>query len=369
MFRFRIQDYLLPLLQTNFIPMVYELLILQHRGCLVCKEYQKMGQLILGRLTILAESGCGKGDIAHQLMRASDVIKKNLVLVLPYIIKYVKETKTRDKTAIFNSGYVFSFRNKPTLSKFMVSCGGLEILMKLLLEETELQRRSIKTLCMMALKKLRIKNPKNSVDAATTEEIYIPTEYLPPEMPTNLVTFKLDDGSLIASDRDFLSGKSDFFNTLLCGQFKESHQDEIDLRNVDEKTFKCLLNLLNCNVKPSVLMKLDLDLTTLLDVILLADKYLLVDLCSSLTESVEKFRMSPKTIPRIYQWSVESGTNILRVETIAYALVANVGDNERFLMFKNLFDLGFSEQLVEDIRKLLGRFLSASIYTEVVTIE
>lgn len=84
---FRSQDYLLPLLQTDFIPMVYELLVSQHRGCLICKQFLQMGQLILGRLTILAESGCGKGEIAHQLIRANDTTKRNIVLVLPYIIK------------------------------------------------------------------------------------------------------------------------------------------------------------------------------------------------------------------------------------------------------------------------------------------
>lgn len=246
----------------------------------------------------------------------------------------------------------------------MVSCGGLETLMKILQEKSELQRRSIKALCVMALKKLRIKNPKNSVEVTTTEEVHISDYYTPSNDCKTVVTFKLDDGSLVAADRDFLSIKSDYFNTLLCGDFKESQEAEIALKNVDEKTFKCLLNLLNCNVNRGLLLKVNLDLTTLLDVILLADKYLLADLCSSLTESVEKFRITSRTVPRIYQWSVESGTNILRVETIAYALVANIGDNERFSMFRNLFDLGLSEQLVEDIHKLLERFLNASIYSE-----
>lgn len=84
---FRSQEYLLPLMQTNFIPMVHELTVAPHRGCIICKQHSRMGQLILGRLTILAESGCGKGDIAHQLIRANTEVKRNLVLVLPYIIR------------------------------------------------------------------------------------------------------------------------------------------------------------------------------------------------------------------------------------------------------------------------------------------
>lgn len=247
----------------------------------------------------------------------------------------------------------------------MITCGGLEVLMKLLQENSpDQQQRSIKTLCMMAVKKLRIKNPKNSVEAVTTKEIQLLNDYTPPECCKNIVTFILNDGKKVSADRNFLSEKSDYFSTLLCGHFKESQQDVIELRNVDERMFKSLLTLLNCDIKSSVLLKTDLDLDGLLGLIELADKFLFADLCSSLTDSVEKFHMSSTTVSQIYQWSVESGTNILKVETVAYALVANISDTERFSIFKDLFQLGYCEQLVEDIRKLLERFLNASIYSD-----
>lgn len=214
----------------------------------------------------------------------------------------------------------------------------------------------------MALKNLRIKNPKNSIEETSTETVSRLEDYITPGDCENLVTFKLDDGSSVLADRDFLSEKSEYFNRLLCGQFKESQEKEVTLRKVAGKTLKCLLNLLSHSFSQNSVLNLDLNLPTLLDVILLADKYLLLDLCVRLSESVEKFRMTPETVPQIYEWSVESGTNILRVETIAFVLVTNVVDDERFCMFQRLFDLGLSQQLVEDLRNVLDRFLNACMY-------
>lgn len=83
-----------------------------------------------------------------------------------------------------------------------------------------------------------------------------------------------------------------------------------------------------------------------------------------LTDSVEQFRITTDTVPLIYNWSVESGTNLLRIESVAYALVATVGEQERYTMFKNLFNLGYRDQLVEDIQKLLMRYLTLSDYNQ-----
>lgn len=242
----------------------------------------------------------------------------------------------------------------------MVNCGGLNVLMKLLLEKSDLQKKSIKVLCVMALKKLGIKNPVDWLGSQNRSSL-VADQYNLPENCANTVIFKLDDGTSVEADRDFLSDKSEYFNKLLCGQFKESHQEEIVLHNVENKSLRCLLNLLHCNVNKSDLVEVDLDLVTLLDVIALTDRYLLTDLCLLLTSCVEQFRISSETVPIIYQWSLESGTNLLRVESIAFALVSNIVDAERFLMFQNLFDLGYSEQLVDDIQKLLERFLNMQI--------
>lgn len=239
----------------------------------------------------------------------------------------------------------------------MLNCGGLEILMKLLRGNTDLKNRSIKVLCAMASRKLEIANPKDVSSAGLNRPKIVADKYKLAENCTHIVTFKLDDGTFLIADRDFLSEKSDFFNRLLNGDFKESSEDVISLHNVESKPLRCLLHLLKC-VDKSETIEIDLDLDTLLEVIVLSDRYLMVDLCVALTDCIEQFQISPQTVPVIYRWSLESGTNLLRVESIAFALVENIGDSERFIMFENLFGLGYSEQLVEDIQKLLVRYLT-----------
>lgn len=238
----------------------------------------------------------------------------------------------------------------------MIDCGGLNVLMKLLLEKSDLQWKGIKVVCAMAFKHLGIKNP---IDLTSSSKKFINTaNYALPKDCTNIVTFKLDDGSCVKADRDFLSDKSVYFDRMLNGQFRESQEDEIALCNVKNKSFKCLLKLLSCEVTRTQTLQVDLDLPTLLDVIALTDRYLLPDLCVSLTCCVEQQRINRETVSVIYRWSLESGTNILRVESVAFALVCNMLDSERVEMFKKLFELGYTEELVEDIRKLLERFLS-----------
>ncbi|KAJ8954093.1 hypothetical protein NQ318_004398 [Aromia moschata] len=320
-------DYLLPLMQTEFVQTVYALTEMQHnRWCTKCANFLFVGQTILRKFTALAESGVGKGDIAHKLLRGDTNIKQQLVL------------------------------NKYILARLMLNCGGLEILMKLLREDTALKKRSIKVLCAMASKKLEIANPKD-VTAGLNRPKIVADKYKLQDC-ASVVTFKLDDGTFLKADREFLSEKSDYFSRLLKGDFKESREDEISLHNVESKSLRCLLHLLTC-VDKTEAIEIDVDLETLLDVILLSDRYLLVDLCVSLTDCVEQFKISPETVPVIYRWSLESGTNLLRVESIAFALVANIVDVDRFVMFESLFELGYSEQLLEDIQKLLVRYLTS----------
>lgn len=242
----------------------------------------------------------------------------------------------------------------------MLNCGGLEILMKLLREENEYRKRSIKVLCVMASRKLAIANPAKCSTSLNRPKI-VADKYKEPEISTNTITFKLDDDSLLNANKDFLTIKSDFFARLLNGDFKESNEKIIKLHDVELKTLRCLLNLCSI-IDKTESVEVDLDLETLLDVIGLSDRYLMLDLCVSLIGSVEQFRITYDTVPQIYRWSIESGTNLLRVESIAYALVGNIQDMQRYDMFEALFNLGYSEQLVDDIQKLLMRYLTA--YTE-----
>ncbi|XP_056648597.1 uncharacterized protein LOC130453034 [Diorhabda sublineata] len=319
--------YLLPLMKTTFIEKIYKLTELAHTSrCIICVDHSCIGKMILKRITYLAECAAGKGDIAHELLRANNDVKVQLVLVIPYIID-----------------------DKKILSKLLINCGGLNILMKLLTEDSIYKQRTIKVICSLASRKLNIANPRKlAMDIGDNISVRVKT----PDDPANIVTFKLDDGSCIEADRDVLIEKSDYFNSLLNGHFKEKNEEIIYLHNVEFKTLNCLLNLIKSN---SSLDQVDVD--TLLDVIVLSDRYLMNDICCFVRNYVEKHTFSFKTVPTIYKWSLESGLNLLRIECIAFALVTKLMDSSRFSMFDGLFELGYSNELVEDIRALLVRYL------------
>lgn len=322
-------------MQTDFIPSVASITKMQHGGlCPKCRQFQYISGSVIKTLSNVAESEAGKGDIAHKLLRGDLATKQKLVLVIPYII-----------------------RNKSILMKLMLNCGGLEILMKLLQEETQQQKTSIQTLCVLASKKLKIHNPKNV--QFTTKAPVMPTDCDSNQLE-EIVTFTLDDSSTLEAKRNLLSQNSDYFRTLLNGSFKESTQDIIELPNVTNKSLAFLLRIIQHGFGNDNASIHDVDLNTLLDVITLCDRFLMPNLCLYLIEYVQKSRLLSDAVPIIYNWSLESKTNFLRVECIAFSLVANIIDSERFEMFKSLFELGYNEKLVDDIKKLLVRYLTIS---------
>nr|CAI5824758.1 unnamed protein product [Callosobruchus analis] len=327
-------EYLLPLIRSNFIETMYDLTKVQHNeSCNKCSDYKFVGKIILRQISTLAESAIGIGEIAYSLLRRRHQTRQEVALALPYIL-----------------------RNKALLAKFMLRCDGLDVLIRLVKQDGDMQRRAIKTVCSMASNMLNIANPVDvALNLSPTRTIK--DKYKVSKDCEHIVTFKLDDGSVLQADRDFLSDRSDFFRSLLSGHFRESSEDEVRLTHVTKKSLGCLLQLLKTLDDKSETVDIKQDLETLLDVLVLSDRYLLPHIRESISNSVQKFRVSARTIPVIYKWSLESGMNLLRVECVAYALVADISDAERLRMFTRLFQLGYAEKVAHDIRKLLERYL------------
>lgn len=79
---------------SNYIPMLYEVSLPIHNElCVHCKWLRSKSMEIMNKCTNLAESGCGKGDIAHILLRGDHNLAQKLVLTIPYVIKYVFKLK------------------------------------------------------------------------------------------------------------------------------------------------------------------------------------------------------------------------------------------------------------------------------------
>lgn len=214
---------------------------------------------------------------------------------------------------------------------------------------------------MVMARKLKIKDPTTISEVVNGKENFMffdTNQYTVKQNCESIVLFKLDDNSYVPADRSFLSENSDFFRTLLFGNFKESHEDEVRLHDVTNTSFKLLLMILESNLdNDSVIQIINIHLNVILETIALADRFLMLNLCGVLTTCIQYYRFSPKTVPEIYKWSVDSGTNILRVEIIAYAMVGSMSQSERYNIFDQILQLGYLEYLTDDIKQLLTRFL------------
>ncbi|KAK9731919.1 BTB/POZ domain [Popillia japonica] len=206
----RKSDYLLPLMQTNFIQSVHDLTITVHdtKQCSSCTHSYQIGTTVLNTLTKTAESCISKGAIAHILLSSNSQGKEKVVIAIPYII-----------------------RNKKLITRLLIHCGGLNILLNLIERKSDVQQDSIRSLCVLAIHHLKIKNPVDNLPQKQLCDLDI-NNYSVLETCLNVVSFKLDDGNTVYADRNFLSNRSDYFNRLLSGSFKESEQSEITLPNI-----------------------------------------------------------------------------------------------------------------------------------------
>lgn len=236
-------------------------------------------------------------------------------------------------------------------------------------KDRRLQDKIIKSICTLASTTLRIRNPvqrkassrktaRGALTSPKCEQSVIKIGfYVLPEECKNTVTFLLDDGTRINADRDQLNNKSDYFSALLGGFFVESQSKEVSLKDVSCDSMKCLLEILKTDyLSTGSSFSIDYHLDTILEVLLLSDRFLLSELNYMLLCHVQQL-ISLHTVPTIYKWSIESGTNMLRIDSIAYALVNDNTYNDKLELFKNLFQIGYTAELVEDITKLICQFL------------
>ncbi|XP_017786028.1 PREDICTED: uncharacterized protein LOC108569116 [Nicrophorus vespilloides] len=334
------REFLIPLMISGIIAQIYEIMETRHGSeCRDCESIRVKVDDIMAKFLSVGHSESIRGDIAHMLLKTSKTdVKERLVLAIPYIL-----------------------RNNHTLNKLLLKCGGLTILMKLLGDKSNmsLQEETIKSVCALATDSLKIKNPVVKKSENDGPKIIVKAYRM--ENPCeNLVKFKLEDGSFVEADRDEMNKISDYFSTLLSGSFMESGQTEINLKNVSKDSLSCLLQLLKLDVNFSVkdwgVFEFEYDLETVLEVILLTDRFLLPKLHYVLIAHMEQ-AICTSSVPSIYRWSIESGTNILRVESVAFALVGDISYKKRLEMFNSLFEIGYFLELLEDIEKLITQFL------------
>lgn len=246
------------------------------------------------------------------------------------------------------------FRLKSLLKYVMDTSGGLNFLLSHYQVNIHDRTQVLSALNQLACR-ININNPCS--EKSSSKRLKIPDNFEVKHSGKNLLTIKLDDGRTLIADRDFLIDKVDYFKAMLSGSFKEAEEDSIRIRNVSYDALHFLLFLLTSNNRSKEPILLEIDLNTVLEVIILTDSYLLEKLTEWLTSCVECYMINVNSASQIYKWSVESGTNFLRVETIAYLLTGKMHDRERHGLCESILECGFANQLCSDFQELLIRYL------------
>jgi hypothetical protein len=110
------------------------------------------------------------------------------------------------------------------------------------------------------------------------------------------ISFSLDDGSLFFCHKSILCARSDYFQTIFDAKFQESSNSKIHLPEISRETFGNVLNFIYANE-----IKIDLDNKTndiegrfkidndiIVDVLLVAGRFLLTDLKQRIEKELEK---------------------------------------------------------------------------------
>lgn len=168
------------------------------------------------------------------------------------------------------------------------------------------------------------------------------------------VTFTLDDGTLINTNKSFLSLKSPMFEAMFrCGGFKEAYQKTIRLNDVSSdciKSFLCILDVYCDCLLPK-------NINVLLELIMITDKYMLHEL----SEKIYTLMINSISVDNchiIYEWVKEIGFQ-LKVESdvsqdvVKYLFTSNSRFPDRVEAIKNISQSKYGKLFIEDLTAIL----------------
>ncbi|XP_052741286.1 armadillo repeat-containing protein 5 isoform X2 [Bicyclus anynana] len=305
--------------------------------CIQCKQIMKLSSKLLTQLSMKAESSYGIGKISYHLLKGTSSMKQTLSLTLPYFV-----------------------RTEKILKKYLIDCNGLNLLFNIISESKEDIEDYVIALVKLA-NNVHIKDPKILEKRYKSKVCVSYDPILDNLAPDDIVTFKLDDSSTVKANKLFLCQHSEVFSAMLMGQFKESIEKCVQIKNVSKPALEYLFTLLQCglnNPKNDIeIFPLAEELETNLEVLLLTDRFLFEKLKEFLSSAILQFHLGPETADKIYIWSLRDGMGFLCVESVAYLLTGHMSEEDRVKSFQNILNLEYKDQLLEDIKSMLLRQL------------
>ncbi|XP_013145321.1 PREDICTED: armadillo repeat-containing protein 5 isoform X2 [Papilio polytes] len=304
--------------------------------CSQCVEIFKLYSKLLARLTIMAESSYGIGEICYQLQKGSPDVKQTITITLPFLV------------CVPN-----------LLKKYFIDCNALTMLLTIISESSEDSEIAIAGLIKLA-NNLNIKDPRILQNRYKDKVSISYDPILDNLLDNDIVTFELDDLSTVRANKLFLCQNSEVFTAMLKGCFMESGKSCVRLRQATKSALEYLFTLLQNGLndpKSEVVVFPTETLEICLEALLLADRFLFETLKDMLISGIVQFCLCPESVERIYTWSLSDGMGFLSVEVTSYLLMGEMSKIECSRFFTNILSSKYKDQCLNDIKSMLTREL------------
>lgn len=164
------------------------------------------------------------------------------------------------------------------------------------------------------------------------------------------VTFELDDGTTIDACRQTLCQKSDAFSAMLEGNFSESGKKRVKLRNTSKEGLNTLLLAANGSTFENRTIE------SILDAVLLADRFLMADISDILTESSIS-KLNYKNLSKAWNWARMNSCHELKSCCVKRFLTASMTKSERVQAFQDFSSTDNFHEFLDEIKKIINNVL------------
>ncbi|OAD58302.1 Armadillo repeat-containing protein 5 [Eufriesea mexicana] len=275
-------------------------------------------------LCALAETDGAIGELTSILLRGEEAHKLVIAVSIPFLVK-----------------------SRHILKSLLNNHGGLRLIFNVLSDQQHnLHENAIWSICRLAntleIQPEIIEKCQNT-DITSTD---FPRVYDNHPKPAT-VTFELDDGTTIDACRQTLCQKSDVFSAMLEGNFSESGRKRVKLRNTSKEGLNTLLLAANGATFENRTIE------SLLDAVLLADKFLMADISDILTESSIS-KLNYKNFSRAWNWARVNSCHELKTCCVKRFLTASMTKSERAQAFQDFSSSGSFHEFLDDVRKVIN---------------
>ncbi|XP_015597251.1 armadillo repeat-containing protein 5 [Cephus cinctus] len=304
----RNRTYLIPLLKQGFV--------FEAQTLYGSEQYTR-------QLCALAETGGALGEFASILVRGQESHRFMVAVSIPFLIK-----------------------SRDGLRNLLNNHGGLSLIFRVLADrEHSLHENAICSISCLAnsleIRPDSVDRSQWASDLVSSTAISCSESFDGRLLKPSTVTFELDDGSTVDACRNFLCQKSDFFSAMLQGSFSESGKKRVKLKNTSKDGLDTLLLAARGDVFDNRTIE------SLLDAVLLADKFLMFDVSKNLTE-FSVTRLNFENFSRAWNWARNNECYELKTCCVKIFLTAKISRAERVQAFYDFSRSdGFTEFLGE----------------------